>query len=283
MADTLKSKQYRDEYVAGFEQRQSLLRGCVTTEIMRQGNEAIFLVADSGDGAANTRGPNGLIPANADNETQYTATLVEWHDLRRKTRFNILTGQSDQRRIMQMNSMAVVNRKIDADIITELNTGTVNTGTAAPATLAMMMKSLAILGNNEVPFDGNIWGLLTPAALAYLLQTKEFSNAEYVSRKPLENADPAWKDQQGFYRWAGANWIVHPKLPGVGTSAEKCFLFHKSAIGHAADTGGMSTAVGYDDEQDYSYARCSIFMGSKLLQNSGVVVINHDGSALAAA
>jgi hemin uptake protein HemP len=43
----------------------------------------------------------------------------------------------------------------------------------------------------------------------------------------------------------------------------------------------MASPVGYDEEQDYSWARASAFMGSKLLQNSGVVVITHDGSAYA--
>jgi hypothetical protein len=45
----------------------------------------------------------------------------------------------------------------------------------------------------------------------------------------------------------------------------------------------MSMGIGYDEEQDYSWARASVFMASKLLQNSGVVVINHDGSAFVAA
>ena len=84
------------------------------------------------------------------------------------------------------------------------------------------------------------------------------------------------------YRWAGVNFIVHPNLPGKATNAEKCFLYHKNAIGHAVNTGGIDTKVGYDDEQDYSFARCTVFMGSKILQNSGIVVMNHDGSAYAA-
>ena len=41
--------------------------------------------------------------------------------------------------------------------------------------------------------------------------------------------------------------------------------------------------VGYDDEQAYSWARCSIDMGAAKLQNTGIVVMNHDGSAFASA
>lgn len=281
MADTAFQKQYRQEFIAGFEQTQSLVRDTVTTEAQIKGNEAVFLVADSGNAEASTRGVNGLIPARADNLNQYTATLNEWHDLVRKTKYNIFASQGDGRRIMQQTTMGVINRKVDQEIITELNTGTVNTGSAATGSLSLAMKALTILGNNEVPYDGNIFALITPAFLGYLQQVKEFNSADYVTDRKLDGSS-ARQMMQGYYDWNGVKWIVHPRLPGAGTNAEKCFMYHKTAIGHAADVEGMGNAVGYDDEQDYSYARCSMYMGSKLLQNSGVVVINHDGSAFAA-
>jgi len=275
MAETAYQIQYKQEFVAGFEQRQSLVRHTVTTEAVIKGNQATFLVADSGSAEAVTRGVNGLIPARADNLNQYTATLVEWHDLVRRTSFNIFASQGDGRRIMQETTMAVVNRKIDSDIITELNTATQDTGAAATGTLSMALHALTILGNNAVPMDGNVYALITPAMLAYLMQTKEFASADYTGNRPFDGSPSTFK-------WATINWIVHPSLPGKGTSAEKCFMYHKSALGHAANTGEMQSAVGYDQEQDYSYARCSIFMGAKLLQNSGIVVMNHDGSGYAA-
>lgn len=275
MADTAYQTMYRDEFIAGFEQRQSLVRQTTTTEANVNGNQAVFLVADSGGATAVTRGVNGLIPARPDNLNQYTATLVEWHDLVRRTRFNVYASQGDGRRIMQMTTMAVLNRKIDQDIIAELSTATQDTGAAATGSLALSMYALTILGNNEVPMDGNIFALITPAYHAYLMQTKEFASVDYVNSKPFEG-------QPTMFRWANVNWIVHPNLPGKGTNAEKCFMYHKSAIGHACDLNSITTAVGYDEEQDYSYARATAFMGSKVLQNSGIVVINHDGSAFAA-
>lgn len=275
MADSAFQIQYRQEFIAGFEQMQSLVRDTVTTEVEVKGNQAVFLVADSGDATAVTRGLNGLIPARADNLNQYTATLVEWHDLVRKTSFNIFASQGNQRQIMQQTSMGVVNRKLDSDIITELNTATQDTGNARTADLALVMHGLTILGNNEVPMDQQISALITPAFHAYLMQTKEFANAEYVNNKPFTS-------NLTMYRWAGINFIVHPNLPGKGTAAEKCFLYHKSSIGNAINTGGINTAVGFDEEQDYSFARTTMYTGSKVLQNSGIVVLNHDGSAYAA-
>lgn len=275
MAESAFQIQYRQEFIAGFEQSQSLVRDTVTTESVIKGNQATFLVADSGSAIAVTRGLNGLIPGRADSLTQNTATLVEWHDKPIKTGFNIFASQGDQRKIMQDTSMGVINRKIDLDIITELNTGTQDTGAAQQASLSLVLYATTILGNNSVPLDGNINALITPAFYAYLMQTKEFTNVNYVNDKPFSG-------QMSMFRWAGVNFIVHPNLPGKATAAEKCFVYHKSAIGQAIDKSGIQNTVDYNKEHDYSYALCSIYMGAKLLQNSGVVVLNHDGSGFTA-
>jgi len=281
MADTAAQIQYRQEYIHGFEQRQSILRDTVTTEAVIKGNQAVFLVADSGGASTVTRGVNGKIPARGDNLNQNTCTLTEEHDLVQKTGFNVFQSQSDQRRIMQETSYGVVNRKIDDQIIDQLNTGTIDTGGAAVATLRIFSSVKATLGNAEVPFDGMICNVITPACEAYLTELAAFSSADYITKKPLEGGDILWADKApGYYMWMGMKFIVHPNLPGVGTNAEKCFAYHESAIGHAINTAGIDSAVGYDDEQDYSYARTTVYCGAKLLQNSGVVVINHDGSAL---
>ena len=84
MADTAFQKQYRQEYIAGFEFKQSMLRAAVTTEHVRQGNDG--RISSSRTAAALKRplaASTVSIPARADNLTQNTATLVEWHDLAR--------------------------------------------------------------------------------------------------------------------------------------------------------------------------------------------------------
>ena len=279
MASTAFQTQYRNEFIAGYEQGQSLVRQTVTTEGVIKGNQIVFLVADSGGATAVTRGVNGMIPARADNLNKYTATLVEWHDLVRKTNYNVFASQGDQRAIMQHTTMAVLNRKTDQDIIGELSAATQTTGAAATMSLALAMKAKVILGNNEIPADNQLFALITPAAEAYLMQTKEFGSVDYVNNKPFTTSDSSLKS----FSWAGVNWIVHPNLPGKGTNNETMFMYHRSAIAHGMDVKGLQTPVGYDEEQDYSWARATAYMGGKLLQNKGVVKITHDGSAYAPA
>lgn len=283
MADTAFQTQYRQEFVAGFEVRQSLLRETVTTEAVIKGNSAVFLVADSGSAEAVTRGTNGMIPARADNLTQNTCTLREWHDLVRKTGFNVFASQGNQRAIMQDTTMAVINRKIDDIIIDVANTGTVAIGTAATTlpSVSLFQNARVKLANAKVPWDSNITLLCTPSFLAYLEQADEFTSAEYVDMRPYAGQEMGWRDKPMAYKWRNALIIEHPSLPGVGTTSEKSFLYHKSAIGQAIDVAGLQTPVGYDEEQDYSWARASGNMGGVLLQNAGVVVITTDGSAYA--
>lgn len=248
------------------------------TEAVIKGNEAVFLVADTNGATPVTRGVDGLIPARADNLTQNTATLVEWHDLPRRTRFSVFGSQGDGRQIMQAGTIKVMNRKVDQDILSGLSAATLTAGSAATASVALVAKSLTILGNNEVDIEeeDKMFGVISPAFRAYLMQTKEFASGEYVEVKPF--VGPVRK----MWRWSGVNWIVHPNVAGVGTSSETCYLFHRDSIGHAVDTSGMNQAAGYDEEQDYMWARTSMFMGAKLLQNNGVVKMLHDGSAYVA-
>ena len=199
------------------------------------------------------------------------------HDLVRKTRFNIFQSQGDQKRLMQETTRKVLNRRIDADVIAQLDTATNNLGAASTMALSVAAKAMTTLGEAEVPVqeEDKMFAVCSPAVRGYLMQIPEFTKADYVEMKFL--AGPARR----LLRWAGFNWIFHPNLTGVGTPSEKCYFYHRDAIGSAFDKGeGLNVAIGYDDEQDYSYARASSFTGAKLLQQSGIVQFLHDASAI---
>lgn len=277
MAATAFQIQYRQEFIAGYEQGISMLGSSVTREAVIKGNQATFLVASSGGATAVTRGINGLIPARQDDLTQLTATLVEWHDLVQRTSFNIFASQGDGRRIMQQTVQKVINRKIDQEILTTLANTTVDAGSAATMSLSLVMRAWTILGNNDVPVqdENDMFFVISPAAYAYLMQTKEFASADFVEVKPFVGPSRLYR------RWAGFNWITHPNISGAATSAELCYAFHRDSIGHAENVGEMSLDADYHREQDYSWSRCSLFMGSKVLQENGIVKVTHDGSAYA--
>jgi hypothetical protein len=235
LADTAFQIQYRNEFVAQFEQHQSLLRETVTTEAVIKGNQAVFLVAGSGTATAVSRGINGRIPARGDTLTQNTCTLAEWHDLVRKTGFNVFASQGNQRAIMQMTTMAVLNRQIDSLITAELSNGSVTIGTAAVTipNVSFFQNARVKLSNASVPWDSNVTLLCQPSFLAYLEQAPEFANAQWVDLRPYAGTTPSWQDKPMAYRWRNCLIVEHPNLPGKGTTSETSYLYHKSAIGHA--------------------------------------------------
>lgn len=277
MAESAPQIQFRQQLVDEFEEGMSWLRRTTVNEAVIKGNQATFLVAGSGGADAVTRGLNGMIPARADSLTQVTATLREWHDLVRKSRFNIFQSQGNQKRLMQQTTRKVLNRRIDKDIVEQLDTANNSLGAATTFALSIPAQAATTLGENEVPTEDedNMWAVMTHAVRGYLMQIPEFNSADYVEVKPLNG--PLLRVK----RWAGFNWIFHPNLSGIGTASEKCYFFHRDAIGSAFDDGeGLNTAIGYNDEQDYSYARASSFTGAKLLQQEGIVQFLHNASAI---
>ena len=183
---------------------------------------------------------------------------------------------------MQRTTRKVLNRRLDADVIAQLDTATSNLGAATSFALSVAAKARVTLGENEVPTNeiDKMFAVVSPAVEGYIMQLPEATRIDYVDMKYL--VGPARRTM----RWAGFNWIVHPNLTGVGTASEKCYFYHMDAIGSAFDRAvrpdgdGLNIAIGYDDEQDYSYARASSFTGSKLLQQSGIVQFLHDASAI---
>lgn len=283
MADSAFQRKYRQEFIAGFEKRTSLARRTVTTETEINGSECTFLVADSGSATAVTRGLNGDIPTRPDNLNQYTAPLKEWHDVPERSNFNIYASQGDGRRIMQQTSMGVVNRKIDSDIHSAADNGTntlTMTQTDAGTFLADCLDLVVTLSENNaidagVEEEQEPYALITPGFRANLMTLPQFTSMDYINLKPF-----AGVSKSRAFNWMGVNWIVDTGLTGIGTTSATCYIYSRNAIGHACDSEKMTTLVGYDEKNDKSWARCSAYMGSKLLQNSGVVKITHNDQVI---
>ncbi|MCO5159627.1 MAG: phage capsid protein [Mesorhizobium sp.] len=268
---------YKKDFVPAFEQRSSFLKAMATKESVMNGNTATFLVSGSGGDTAVTRGTNGLIPYGNPTNSQPTATLVEKHAPYKLTGFNVFASQGDQVRIMRDASIAAINRDIDLTMLAELANATQDFGTGT-ASLATVLGAQAILGNNDVPVEdeANMFAIISPAFRGYLMQTTEFANGDYVDVKQFSG--PARR----MWRWNGVNWVVSSRITGLGTSAEICYMFHRSAIGYAVAIGEEKIFAGYNEEQAYSWSRAEVFHGAKILQNTGIVKITHDGSAFVA-
>jgi hypothetical protein len=265
---------YRQEYIDAFERDFSDLRQACTTEANIQGQSAIFLVAGSGGATATTRGANGLIPARQNVNEQFTCSLTQLHDLVEGQAFNWDLSQGNQRQIAMKSSAKVIHRAQDDQILTALSAATQADSAASTANLKKVLDARNYLGNQNVMVDeaDNMFGLVSWSFLGYLQAMPEFSSRDYVDMQPFSG--PAKR----YLRWSGINWIATSAISGVGTSSETCYLFHRSAIGHATALGDMQVEAGWDGKQATYWQRASTYAGAKLLQNTGVYKWLHDGS-----
>ena len=278
MAQNAPMTRYRDEAVAVYEQEKSVFAMGSTTVFQRMGDGSTitFLTAGSGSATATTRGLNGLIPARADALTQLSGTLVEYHDLVERTGFNIFESQGDARQIMLRTSPGVIHRKLDDILITALSAGTQEvgaSGSSPTANVKMFMEARAKLGEADVDVTRDVYCAITPRAMGWMMQMTEFASKDYVNFSPF-----AGKKMMGF-NWAGINFFESNRLSGRATANEKLLMWHKSAMGYAAESLDVQMFTGHDEKQDLYWTRTSAKACAKLLQNTGIVVLYHDGLA----
>lgn len=269
---------FREETVAQFEQSQTQLAMATTRENMMNGQAAVFLVSGSNGDTAVTRGANGDIPYGGPQNTQVTITLAERHAAKELTGFDVFASQGNQADGLRKKVVNIMNRDQDLTILAAMAAFTQDFG-SGPMDLTTILGAVAILGNNQVPTDeeDNMFGVVSPAATAYMLQFTEFSSADYVEMKPYANGAT-----KRYRRWAGINWIQSPLVTGVGTSSEILYIWHRDALGYAANLTSAKVYAGYEEKHARNWARAELYHQAARLQNTGAIKITHDGSAFAA-
>ncbi|WP_333846875.1 phage capsid protein [Phaeobacter italicus] len=268
-------QQYRDEWVLQFQRGETYLKDAVTRELVFKGDTAVFPIQGSAPRMVR-RGVNGLIPSRQRTDSQVNVPLEEFHSLETQSSFNIFTSQSDLRMAMQQAGALTAAREIDQIIIDDaLSTATnqFNNGNAITLTFGNVVDIISELNEQDVYSSDDITILWTPKAWARIKTFDEFTSADYVDEKPLAGG-VAGKERP--VRWAGATHMPHTGLPNIGGNNAQCYAFARGAVGHAVNNDMIHVNVGYDGEQDYSYARHTIFQGARLLQQPGVLQIIHD-------
>ena len=274
---------YRRDYIKAFELTEAFMPQTVRRDSQDRGGSMIFLVSGSGGRTAVTRGPRGLIPPSDNVQTQITLSFEEAHDKVIMTNFNIFTAQGDQIAMMREQSLGVIHREQDLKVIEALNTGTVvlDSGAAINMEMTAALRMSTMLANAKVGSQtgpGNLFGAVTPAVFNSMLgNIEQFSNADYTANKKVDQGI-APTGERRF--WMGIDWFVHPDLPGAGTATSTNFIYHRDAVGYAMSTRGIDPYLGYNEEEDYTVRRTSIFHGSVKLQNAGIIKFIHDDSGL---
>jgi hypothetical protein len=279
----LQQAKYRQDYIKAYEVEKATLPPTVRNDSQDRGGSTIFLVSGSGGRTAVTRGPRGFIPPGDNVQTQVTLTFREDHDKVIMTNFNIFRAQGDQLRMMREQSLAVIHRKQDEIVIDALETATVTLGAVTPADIMMATaRANTMLYNAKVGLytPGNIFAVVTPAVYNYMvLNVPQFTSVDYTSRRKVDDGTPSPTQRTMFM---GIDWIVHPELPGAGTSSSTNFIYHRDAVGYSQSNRGIDADLDYNSEEDYTWRRTTIYHGSVKLQNAGIIKFTFDDTGLSA-
>ncbi len=265
---------YRTEAVAQFELKDALLRDTVTIEDVEKGETATFAIYGLAGKTAVTRDLNGLIPGDNINRSQVTAILREKHFVAEHTDFDVFTSQSNTHKAMQQG-MAVIYRDMDAEILRALDAGSGVQFTTAGLSLQDVNKTEARLLTNKAGND--LTFVISPAARGYLRSIDAFTSVDYIDTKTFGS-----NNAKEMFMWSGIKFIVHPDLPGVGTSACKMFAYSKEAVGHAIARGKLDFVIDFDNRHAFHYTRASSAHAAVVLQSAGVIEILHDDTGMLA-
>lgn len=266
---------YRREFVGAFNTSVTLLADRFTSESMDMGRSAVFDVTAVG-GRMSTRSIDGRIPRTNVSDTQVTCSLTEYVKKFEVTDFESFVSQSDERAKMNHRIMESVNQEIDFTILNELaNASTTATGSGAAITLPLATQVIAQLGVNQVPVNPNdVTWIVSPHMEAKLLQLPAYTSSDYISTRPIESTN-GFENQRKMRKFLNVGFIVHPNLPGAGTSSCTTYLVHRKALGLATPSNQIKYSAGYDDQDHYHYASATLKAGAKILQNAGILKFVH--------
>lgn len=273
MADNIVlATKFASEWTQNYQQQQSKLRGTVATRGVAEADKYTFIITGRAE-EAKERGANGLIPVAQDGQTSAVCQLKEYHHKMRKTNFNIFSSSVPQRMNMQQQGILSQNQKADQILLAAMQTTTNRPlgNSGAVTTQSKVLDWCSALDTNETP-ETDRWGLLTPRAWAQMMKVDTFVSSRYVDDRPFMKRTP-------IREWNNVKWMMHPRLPGVGTNAAKCYVYHMDSIGHGLMQTEANIVSGYNEEDDYSYARATSYQGAQLILAAGCIEYLHDDTA----
>ena len=130
-------------------------------------------------------------------------------------------------------------------------------------TKAKVLEAFEMLGDKDVPDDGQRFAVIGWKQWSELLELPEFTDADFVGAEELP-----WRGTQAKH-WLGTLWMPHSGLD-LDAGVRRCFWFHRSAIGHAIGQE-VTTDVTWHGDRAAHFISNSMSQGAALIDADGVV------------
>lgn len=278
-------RQYERDVWQVFQRYGGFLRNSVRTKDGVVGTSTTFQKV--GKGTATTKARHGQIPPMNQDHTPITCTLEDFYAGDYVDKLDEAKVNIDERMVIAQGGAWALGRKVDDQIIAQLNATTQSTVswtvTSIGAVRASLLQMIEALDANDVPNDGGRYAALTPRAWSQAMTVPQFNSSDWVGPSgqeftkgnALANTPSRWKE------WMGVKWISHTALPGRGTSSASVYVWHKNALGYAtgAFPGNVAMNAGqqvgadiwWNGERAAHFVNHAMSGGAALIDDTGVI------------
>lgn len=257
----------KDVHIA-YQQKHSKLRNTVRTKNNVKGSTTRFF--KSGKGVAVQKTRHGIVqPMNIDH-SYVNATMEDWYAPEYIDKLDELKFEIDERQVIVDNAAGALARQTDTNLIEQLEQTSETVGDySAPLNLSLLSQAIQKLNQNEVPDDGQRFGLLSANAWEHFINLPEVSDTDYVGEMY------PWLKGTEAKKWRNIVWQMHTDLPLASTDNRDCYLYHKTAVGHAI-ASDIQTEMNYVPERVAHLSNSMLSHGAILIDTLGVVEIRVD-------
>lgn len=265
-------KQYEAEVHIAYQQMGSKLRNMVRSKSGIVGSSTTFQKA--GKGTAGTKTRHGLVPTMEIVHTNVECTLQDWYAGDWVDKLDEYKTNIDERKILVDAGAYALGRKTDELIIDALDstTSTAVGDYSTGLTKGLVLSAFEALNAADVPDDGQRFAIVSPHAWNELLAIDEFASSDF------SGAMFPWLKGTESRRWLNITWMMHTGLPLADTDNRNCYMFHKTAIGHAIGADITSDITWHGDRAAH-FINNMMSQGACLIDANGVVEIHVDDDA----
>ncbi len=255
-------KNFQSDVHLQYQRMGSKLRNTVRVKNNIIGSSTTFQKV--GKGTASTKARHGKVPVMNVDHTPVECTLSDYYAGDWVDSLDELKTNINERMVIAKAGAYALGRKTDELVITQLDTSTNYAGDGTDGlTKDKVLTAFEMLGEADVPDDGDRFAIVGWKQWSDLLAIQEFANADYIGDEELP-----WKGTQAK-RWLGALWTPHSGLTKTGTT-RFCYWFHKTAIGHAVGSD-VKTDITWHGDRAANFINNMMSQGSCLIDTSGVV------------
>ena len=255
-------KQFEEEVHQAYQRMGSKLRSTVRVKNGVQGGSTVFQKV--GKGSASTKARHGKVPVMNIDHTPLECQLLDFYAGDWVDRLDELKINIDERQVLANAGAFALGRKTDELIITALTQTTNVAGADTDGlTKAKVLAAFEMLGEEDVPDDGQRYVVIGWKQWSNLLELPEFSDADFVGPDELP-----WRGTQAK-RWLGSLWLPHSGLD-LTANVRSCFWYHRSAIGHAIGQEVVTDVTWHGDRAAH-FVSNSMSQGACLIDGDGVI------------